>query len=275
MATTTAGTETFHIYIYKVLKLVHPGLEISKQAMLIMNSLVNDLFQRIASESGKLTRYTTKAALTSREVQTAVRLLIPGELAKHAVSEGTKAVTKFVTNTTPAPRSTKAGLVFPVGRCHHMLKQGGYAQLIGGGAPVYVAAVLEYLCAEMLELAGNVSRDNKRDRIVPRHLQLAIRCDEELNKLLGGVTSSSDVLPSITPPPAAPSVAAPAADDSSPLAELQRQVVAAAAQMRQLDSTLADADAILDSADDMAFDAGDADNGEDEDIVEDAAGEDL
>ncbi|PWN30274.1 histone 2A [Jaminaea rosea] len=95
-------------------------------------------------------------------------------------------------------RSGKAGLQFPVGRIHRHLKRGNYAQRIGAGAPVYLAAVLEYLAAEILELAGNAARDNKKTRIIPRHLQLAIRNDEELNKLLGGVTiSQGGVLPGI------------------------------------------------------------------------------
>lgn len=95
-------------------------------------------------------------------------------------------------------RSTKAGLAFPVGRIHTQLKQGRYSARVGAGAPVYLAAVLEYLAAEILELAGNASRDNKRVRILPRHIQLAIRNDEELNKLLSSVTiKSGGVLPSI------------------------------------------------------------------------------
>lgn len=95
-------------------------------------------------------------------------------------------------------RSAKAGLQFPVGRVGRYLKQGKYATRIGAGAPVYLAAVLEYLCAEILELAGNAARDNKKSRIIPRHLQLAVRNDEELNKLLGGVTiASGGVLPNI------------------------------------------------------------------------------
>ncbi|KAN0063349.1 histone H2A [Thecaphora frezii] len=95
-------------------------------------------------------------------------------------------------------RSAKAGLQFPVGRIHRLLRKGNYAQRIGAGAPVYLAAVLEYLAAEILELAGNAARDNKKSRIIPRHLQLAIRNDEELNKLLGGVTiSQGGVLPFI------------------------------------------------------------------------------
>jgi histone H2A len=95
-------------------------------------------------------------------------------------------------------KSKKAGLTFPVGRTSSLLKSGRYASRVGKGAPVYLAAVLEYLCAEMLELAGNASRDNKKKRITPRFLTLAIRNDEELNKLLSGVTlASGGVLPNI------------------------------------------------------------------------------
>ena len=73
-----------------------------------------------------------------------------------------------------------------------------YSSRIGAGAPVYLAAVLEYLCAEILELAGNAARDNKKSRIIPRHIQLAVRNDEELNKLLGDVTiAGGGVLPNI------------------------------------------------------------------------------
>ena len=95
-------------------------------------------------------------------------------------------------------RSSRAGLQFPVGRVHRILRKGNYAPRIGSGAPVYLAAVLEYLSAEILELAGNAARDNKKSRIIPRHLQLAVRNDEELNKLLAGVTiAQGGVLPNI------------------------------------------------------------------------------
>ena len=88
-------TETYSSYIYKVLKQVHPDTGISKKSMSIMNSFINDVFERLATEAGRLGKYNSKSTLSSREVQTAVRLVLPGELAKHAVSEGTKAVTKF------------------------------------------------------------------------------------------------------------------------------------------------------------------------------------
>ena len=95
-------------------------------------------------------------------------------------------------------KSSKAGLQFPVGRISRYLKRGKYATRVGAGAPVYLAAILEYLTAEVLELAGNAARDNKKTRIVPRHIQLAVRNDEELNKLFGGVTiAQGGVLPNI------------------------------------------------------------------------------
>ncbi|KIM70683.1 hypothetical protein SCLCIDRAFT_1206819 [Scleroderma citrinum Foug A] len=87
--------ETYSSYIYKVLKQVHPDTGISNKAMAILNSFVNDIFERIATEASKLASYSKKSTISSREIQTSVRLILPGELAKHAISEGTKSVTKF------------------------------------------------------------------------------------------------------------------------------------------------------------------------------------
>ncbi|KAK4432380.1 Histone H2B.9 [Sesamum alatum] len=92
------SSETYKIYLFKVLKQVHPDIGISSKAMGIMNSFINDLFEKLAMESSRLARYNKKPTITSREIQTAVRLVLPGELAKHAVSEGTKAVTKFTSS---------------------------------------------------------------------------------------------------------------------------------------------------------------------------------
>ena len=95
-------------------------------------------------------------------------------------------------------RAAKAGLQFPVGRIARYLKKGRYAERVGAGAPVYLAAVLEYLAAEVLELAGNAAKDNKKSRVVPRHIQLAVRNDEELAKLMGKTTiAAGGVLPNI------------------------------------------------------------------------------
>lgn len=93
-----ARKESYGIYIYKVLKQVHPDVGISSKAMSIMNSFVNDLFGRLASEASKLCQNNKKKTLSSREIQTSVRLQLPGELAKHGVSEGTKAVTKYTSS---------------------------------------------------------------------------------------------------------------------------------------------------------------------------------
>ncbi|XP_067871192.1 histone H2AX-like, partial [Heterodontus francisci] len=95
-------------------------------------------------------------------------------------------------------RSSRAGLQFPVGRVHRLLRKGNYAERVGARAQVYLAAVLEYLTSEILELGGNAARDNKKTCIIPSHLQLAVLNDEELNKLLGGVTIvQGRVLPNI------------------------------------------------------------------------------
>lgn len=91
-------TETFTLYISKVLRQVHPETGISRKSMSIMNSFINDVFDRLAVEAVRLARYTQKRTLSPREIQTSVRLMLPGELSKHAVSEGTKAVTKFISS---------------------------------------------------------------------------------------------------------------------------------------------------------------------------------
>ncbi|XP_026888662.1 core histone macro-H2A.1 isoform X2 [Electrophorus electricus] len=102
--------------------------------------------------------------------------------------------------TTKTSRSTKAGVIFPVGRMLRYIKRGLPKYRIGVGAPVYMAAVLEYLTAEILELAGNAARDNKKGRVTPRHILLAVANDEELNQLLKGVTiAAGGVLPNIHP----------------------------------------------------------------------------
>ena len=119
-------------------------------------------------------------------------------------------------------RSAKAGLQFPVGRVARFLRKGRFAARVGGGSSVYLAAVLEYLAAEILELAGNAARDNKKTRIIPRHIQLAVRNDEELSKLLGDVTiAQGGVLPnihSVLLPKAAPKSEAAAPKAAAPKA---------------------------------------------------------
>ncbi|KAL6063425.1 Core histone macro-H2A.1 [Balamuthia mandrillaris] len=207
-------TTRYHVFIYKVLKKVHPDIAIINRAMSIMDSFVRDIAYRVLQEVTTLLEHTGKNTISSREIQTAVRLILPGDLARHAVSEGTKAVTKFQSTLrsdggssySPAKQwqlfssswvkklpllsylalnflaSFLFVLQFPVSRVRSWLQACSSAR-IGKGAPVYLAAVLEYVCAEVLELAGNAARDNNRVSIIPRHIMLAIRNDEDLNKL--------------------------------------------------------------------------------------------
>ncbi|KAJ1345967.1 hypothetical protein KIN20_000611 [Parelaphostrongylus tenuis] len=90
--------ESYSVYIYRVLKQVHPDTGVTSKAMSIMNSFVNDVFERIAAEASRLAHYNKRSTIWSREIRTAVRLILPGELAKHAVSEGTKALTKYTSS---------------------------------------------------------------------------------------------------------------------------------------------------------------------------------
>lgn len=207
---------SYRSYAYKVLKQVHPNVGVTKRSMSVMNSFIADIFDRLTSEATRLASYTKKKTLSSREIQTAVRLVLSGELAKHAVSQGTKAVTYFTSSsylpssTSYQPgkgkrpskkvsRSKRAKITFPVGRIARLIRKVVQNKMrVGSGAPVYLAAVLEYLTAEIFELAGNAAKDNNKKRILPRHIQLAIRKDEELNKLLSSVTiASGGVLPHI------------------------------------------------------------------------------
>jgi histone H2A len=194
--------DKFHVYIFKVLKQVHPDTGISNKAMGVLNDILKELFVHIIREAHLLAECNKRLVMTSREIQTAIRLILPGELAKHAVSEGTKAIVKFNSSiNNPAfrqrTRSMRAGLQFPVGKIHRLVRNYFKGNKVGVGAPVYLAAVLEYLAAEILELAGNASKDLRVKRITPRHLMLAIRGDEELDSLITGFIAGGGIIPHI------------------------------------------------------------------------------
>lgn len=241
---------SYSTFIYKVLKQLNVEAGVSKRAMDVMESFVNDIFERVATEAGALALRNKRQTITSREIQSALRLVLPTDLARHAISEGTVAVTRYsssvgskdakptasegkasvkrnttsavskdskpsasstnpkaasiakplpsatgemATNGEPVPisRSKKAGICFPVGRIHTALKSGPYASRISSGAPVFLAAALEYLTAEILDIALQVAKDNVRQRIVPRHILIAVREDDELNLLLKHIDISN------------------------------------------------------------------------------------
>ncbi|KAF7044695.1 hypothetical protein CFC21_053890 [Triticum aestivum] len=85
----------YKAYVYRVLKQVHPDLGASGKTMQALDMMMADMFERLATEASRLAQYAGRATLTSRDVQNAVRLVLPGELTKHAISEGTKAVTMY------------------------------------------------------------------------------------------------------------------------------------------------------------------------------------
>lgn len=190
--------------VRKVLKQVHPDTAITKRSMQMVLDAINSVTGKIATEAANLAHVNKRKTLTTRCVQTAVRMVVQGELEKHAVSEGTKAVTKFI-GSEPEPSQRKkrhahnvrAGLQFGVGRARRVLK--ALCKRVSAGAAVYLAAVSEYLTAEMLELAGNAARDNKCQRIKPRHLLLAVANDAELVRvfLVKGTFASGGVMPNI------------------------------------------------------------------------------
>lgn len=183
---------SFDTYIQKVLKQVHPDTGIKGEAMVEMDNFVKAVLHEIMRVVNMLTVANNKKTVTFREVQTAYQAVVPGELAIHGVSEGVKAVTKYNSSIAggrsssrgPVSSSDRAGLQFPVTRIKtKWMKPLASVDRVGDTAAVYMAAVLEYLSAEIMELAGNAARDNGKVRITDRHIALAIQNDVELNIL--------------------------------------------------------------------------------------------
>lgn len=193
--------EHFDIYIHRVLKQVHPDTRISGESVQLINDIVNCLALAISHKAVRLvqplnydpkTRKTPlgKKTITARDIQAAVRLVLPGELAKYSVSEGTNAVVKYASyvypKKSPKPivsKAQKARLRFSPARAEALLRR-HLSLRIGDGAPVYLAAVLEYITAEILELAGNLCLSQKMVTVMPRHVKDSVVDDEELHRLM-------------------------------------------------------------------------------------------
>lgn len=183
-------------YIYRVLKQLHPDTGCTAKSMAQFNQIVNIIAESIINTSIDLCKTMGHITVSCREIQSSVRLLLRGELARHAVSAGTRAVTKYHSSTAvpdssedtseARPRSrreTKAGLQFPVARCAKLIKYVNSGMRVGQTAPVYLASVLEYVTSEILELSGNTAREYNRVCITPRHVLLSIEADSELSEL--------------------------------------------------------------------------------------------
>jgi histone H2A len=207
--------------IKKVLAQVHPDASIKSDTKSQVNFIINKLASALINSANGLAHLSNKATLSDRHIEAAVREVLPGELSKHAVAEGTKAVTKYRSHDAMMGKevgvktssSVKSGLQFPIGKVRTLLKgctklqkvvndgssridKAGCDRRITATAPIYLAAVLEYVAAEVLELSGNAARRNKHQRITARDLLLAIDNDEELSflkkslnvEILGGGT---------------------------------------------------------------------------------------
>ena len=197
------------IYISRLLKTVHKDVSIGKGAKDTLNMMIQYVTERILGVTQDLVQLSNRKTIGAREVQSGVIIILPGELAKHSVSEATRSLGKFTgsdgtapssgTREKPVSKSSRAGLVFPVTRIGNFMKYktGNYRQ--GAGGPIYMASVIEYLTAELLELSGNAARDNKRKTISSRHIFLAVLNDDELSKLFEEVQISNSVVPGLHP----------------------------------------------------------------------------
>ncbi|KNC48645.1 histone H2A [Thecamonas trahens ATCC 50062] len=192
--------------VYKVLKQVHPDMGMSRKAMAVVSDIVNDFLRRMYPVMVQLAKASFRAHFEPADAVTAASLVLQGELAKHAKSEANHALTKAQAALSQDTNTTKRldtgsfdGLVFAKRTIKRFLLTLAMSPpRFADGTVVCITAVTEYIVAEILELSGNAARDNRRARINPRHIQLAIRNDEELERLFrNSIISSGGVLPSI------------------------------------------------------------------------------
>lgn len=174
-------------YIYKLLKRVRPNTGINKDARLTLNNLIISVVGRMMQIINTLLAFTGKKIITSRQIQSAARILLPGELYGHAAQFGVEAVVTFQASTTSDgkkhARQIRAGIVFPVARTSRLMKAYSNSKRLAASASVYMAAILEYIAADILSPAGNYAQQVKLVRIKPRQIMLAIRNSENLDAL--------------------------------------------------------------------------------------------
>jgi histone H3/H4 len=202
----------FSLYIRQVLKQVHPDTGISGVALATMDNIVQITITKIVNQMNILLSHSGAKTASAREVQSGVKIVLPGELRAHAISESTKAVSLYSASLEeddetkkpkdekkPIQRKTRAGLTFNITRVERFMVMGLCAKRKRSQAAVYMAATVEYLCAEILELAGNAAREFNKVRITPRHIKLAIGNDVELQALYNNTIIGGGVIPRYLP----------------------------------------------------------------------------
>lgn len=192
MSTTEKRTKRHYVkwdtYITRILKQVHSELGMTSAGMETMNRLSNYNLKKIMDASNTLSKASDMKTLTLSNISTSIKIAIPGELGKHAINELNKAVAKYQGSEASGTKESKAGLVWAVTRTENRIMESSVYCRKSESVAVGVAAVLEYLTAEILELAGNATRDNKKVRIKPVHIFTTIKSDEELSKLYEDVS---------------------------------------------------------------------------------------
>lgn len=194
----------FSVYVLKTLNSIHPDMGLSGDAGACMVNFVKINISKIMAAVNQLILRTGAKTITARDIEAAVTLMLPGELAKQAKTQASAAVAKYVQDIetgekgqNPKQRSTRAGLIFNITRVENLMMLESNTVRKSATAAVFLSAVIEYLIAEILELAGNAARDSQRKRITPRHIKIVILNDEELRTLYQDTIIAGGVLPNI------------------------------------------------------------------------------
>jgi histone H3 len=179
-------TRFFETYISKVLKQIAAENGITANSKQQLNSAICVIARQISALSTRLTQVSLKKTLSEKEVANAVKIILPGEIAVNALAEGDQSVLKFTAeeDNKNTSRQDKAGIIFPPSITEKFLRNFGFAKImITKNAPVFLAAVLEYITQDILQLSADMARENKRVRITIRDLELSVRTDPELSVL--------------------------------------------------------------------------------------------
>ena len=202
----------FRPYIHRVLKQIHPESGLSGSALSTLNNMVKIIIEKIMTSVNQLVLRTGKKTISAKYVQSASKLILKGEIEKHAITEATNAMAKYhslkssrkeeketksIEKMSPVSRSSMAGLSLPISRVQNMMVELSTSTRKSDTAAVFLTAVCEYLLLKVLELSGNVARDSKRIRITPRHIMIAVRNDEDLNNLYKDTIFAGGVVPHI------------------------------------------------------------------------------